>query len=119
MNVEAAALPRCDTGTSGLDHILGGGFPPKALYLIQGDPGVGKTTLAALKAEIERWDDFNTFDPSVRFRTWCTVVLLSSKLQTRLIGLRKSLVPGTSACLTLFRFGSVVKHGLASINHKF
>jgi circadian clock protein KaiC len=46
MNVEAAALPRCDTGTSGLDHILGGGFPPKALYLIQGDPGVGKTTLA-------------------------------------------------------------------------
>jgi hypothetical protein len=25
---------------------LGGGFPPKALYLIQGDPGVVKTTLA-------------------------------------------------------------------------
>jgi circadian clock protein KaiC len=46
MNAEAAALPRCDTGTSGLDHILGGGFPPHALYLLQGDPGVGKTTLA-------------------------------------------------------------------------
>jgi circadian clock protein KaiC len=37
---------RCDTGTSGLNQILGGGFPSKALYLIQGEPGVGKTTLA-------------------------------------------------------------------------
>ena len=46
MNAEAAALTRCDTGTNGLDHILGGGFPPHALYLLQGDPGVGKTTLA-------------------------------------------------------------------------
>src|SRR5260370_31900276 len=46
MNAEAVSLPRCDTGTSGLDHILGGGFPPQALYLLQGDPGVGKTTLA-------------------------------------------------------------------------
>ena len=46
MNAEAAALARCDTGTSGLDHILGGGFPPHTLYLLQGDPGVGKTTLA-------------------------------------------------------------------------
>jgi circadian clock protein KaiC len=25
---------------------LGGGFPPNALYLLQGEPGVGKTTLA-------------------------------------------------------------------------
>jgi circadian clock protein KaiC len=40
------SLARCETGTSGLDHILGGGFPPQALYLLQGDPGVGKTTLA-------------------------------------------------------------------------
>jgi circadian clock protein KaiC len=46
MNAEAAALARCNTGTSGLDHILGGGFPLHALYLLQGDPGVGKTTLA-------------------------------------------------------------------------
>jgi circadian clock protein KaiC len=43
---EEPASARCDTGTSGLNHILGGGFPPNALYLIQGDPGVGKTTLA-------------------------------------------------------------------------
>jgi circadian clock protein KaiC len=46
MRAEASALVRCDTGTIGLDHILRGGFPPSALYLLQGDPGVGKTTLA-------------------------------------------------------------------------
>jgi circadian clock protein KaiC len=34
------------TGVAGLDDILGGGFPPNRLYLVQGDPGVGKTTLA-------------------------------------------------------------------------
>ncbi|MGA8657541.1 MAG: ATPase domain-containing protein [Chthoniobacterales bacterium] len=46
MSAEATALARCDTGIGGLDHILGGGFIPQELYLIQGDPGVGKTTLA-------------------------------------------------------------------------
>ena len=34
------------TGTAGLDHVLGGGFTPNRLYLIEGDPGAGKTTLA-------------------------------------------------------------------------
>src|SRR6185312_2728752 len=34
------------TGTEGLDEVLGGGLPPRRLYLFQGDPGVGKTTLA-------------------------------------------------------------------------
>jgi circadian clock protein KaiC len=34
------------TGISGLDHILRGGLPADRLYLVQGDPGVGKTTLA-------------------------------------------------------------------------
>lgn len=34
------------TGTTGLDHILGGGFTPNRLYLVEGDPGAGKTTLA-------------------------------------------------------------------------
>jgi circadian clock protein KaiC len=46
MSAGEPSLARCDTGTSGLDHILGGGFPPHALYLLQGNPGVGKTTLA-------------------------------------------------------------------------
>jgi circadian clock protein KaiC len=34
------------TGISGLDDILGGGLPPRRLYLVQGEPGSGKTTLA-------------------------------------------------------------------------
>lgn len=34
------------TGIVGLDDILGGGLPANRLYLIQGTPGVGKTTLA-------------------------------------------------------------------------
>jgi circadian clock protein KaiC len=34
------------TGIEGLDYILSGGFTPRRLYLIEGDPGAGKTTLA-------------------------------------------------------------------------
>jgi circadian clock protein KaiC len=34
------------TGISGLDDILHGGFPQGHLYLVEGDPGTGKTTLA-------------------------------------------------------------------------
>lgn len=33
------------TGIDGLDYILLGGFPRNHVYLLQGDPGVGKTTL--------------------------------------------------------------------------
>lgn len=33
------------TGIAGLDYILLGGFPRNHVYLLQGDPGVGKTTL--------------------------------------------------------------------------
>jgi len=36
----------CKTGITGLDYILHGGFPRHRLYMLQGDPGVGKTTLA-------------------------------------------------------------------------
>jgi circadian clock protein KaiC len=34
------------TGIVGLDEVLVGGFPRDHIYLIQGNPGVGKTTLA-------------------------------------------------------------------------
>lgn len=34
-----------ETGIEGLDHILVGGLPRNRVYLVQGDPGVGKTTL--------------------------------------------------------------------------
>jgi circadian clock protein KaiC len=36
----------CKTGITGLDYVLHGGFPRHRLYMLQGDPGVGKTTLA-------------------------------------------------------------------------
>lgn len=37
---------RASTGIEGLDDILGGGFTPHRLYLLEGVPGSGKTTLA-------------------------------------------------------------------------
>lgn len=37
---------RSATGIPGLDDILGGGLLPFRLYLVDGDPGAGKTTLA-------------------------------------------------------------------------
>src|SRR5438094_8062793 len=37
---------RCLSGVDGLDNILAGGFLRGGFYLIQGDPGSGKTTLA-------------------------------------------------------------------------
>jgi circadian clock protein KaiC len=38
--------PRLTTGIEGLDDILEGGFPAHRIYLIEGEPGTGKTTLA-------------------------------------------------------------------------
>jgi len=37
---------RLSTGTSGLDNVLRGGITPERLYLVEGTPGAGKTTLA-------------------------------------------------------------------------
>jgi circadian clock protein KaiC len=37
---------RVPTGVSGLDDILGGGLTANRLYLLEGSPGTGKTTLA-------------------------------------------------------------------------
>lgn len=36
---------RASTGIPGLDNVLGGGLPAHHLYLVEGEPGAGKTTL--------------------------------------------------------------------------
>lgn len=42
----SAAAPFLSTGISGLDQILRGGLTPDRLYVVEGAPGAGKTTLA-------------------------------------------------------------------------
>ena len=37
---------RCSSGSPGLDNVLGGGLPVGHFYLVEGEPGTGKTTLA-------------------------------------------------------------------------
>jgi circadian clock protein KaiC len=44
--MQQVASERVSTGIEGLDTILEGGFPRNRLYLIHGEPGAGKTTLA-------------------------------------------------------------------------
>jgi circadian clock protein KaiC len=39
-------LPQTSTGVAGLNNILHGGLPKDRIYLVEGDPGTGKTTLA-------------------------------------------------------------------------
>jgi circadian clock protein KaiC len=41
-----AEPPRISTGSEGLDDILGGGLDPNRMYLYEGRPGTGKTTIA-------------------------------------------------------------------------
>lgn len=37
---------KCATGVPGLDRVIGGGLPRRRIYLVEGAPGSGKTTLA-------------------------------------------------------------------------
>jgi len=39
-------IARCSSGCEGLDDVLGGGLPLGHFYLIEGEPGTGKTTMA-------------------------------------------------------------------------
>lgn len=43
---KSAPVERLATGIAGLDDILGGGLARNHLYLVEGDPGTGKTTIA-------------------------------------------------------------------------
>src|SRR5215210_2382427 len=40
------AKTKCGTGIEGLDSVLAGGLPRNRMYLVDGNPGVGKTTMA-------------------------------------------------------------------------
>jgi circadian clock protein KaiC len=42
----APTITRCRSGCAGLDDVLGGGLPVGHFYLIEGEPGTGKTTFA-------------------------------------------------------------------------
>jgi circadian clock protein KaiC len=42
----SSSISRSKTGIPGLDEVLNGGLIPHRLYLVDGDPGAGKTTLA-------------------------------------------------------------------------
>jgi circadian clock protein KaiC len=44
--LSTASPTRTSTGVPGLDDILGGGLTPNRVYLVEGTPGTGKTTLA-------------------------------------------------------------------------
>src|SRR5688572_26859957 len=43
---ELVARPLAATGIEGLDDVMRGGFVPERIYLVEGPPGSGKTTLA-------------------------------------------------------------------------
>jgi circadian clock protein KaiC len=45
-SLDEMSSPLSSTGIPGLDDVLSGGFPSHQLYLVEGSPGTGKTTLA-------------------------------------------------------------------------
>jgi circadian clock protein KaiC len=46
MTAKPQAIPKARTGVEGLDDILVGGLSPGHVYLLEGSPGTGKTTIA-------------------------------------------------------------------------
>lgn len=46
MTVKPQTTPKARTGVAGLDDILVGGLSPGHVYLLEGSPGTGKTTIA-------------------------------------------------------------------------
>ncbi|RFU43859.1 ATPase domain-containing protein [Paraburkholderia sp. DHOC27] len=45
-NTDKPRAKRLSTGIDGIDDVLGGGLTPHRMYLVEGAPGTGKTTLA-------------------------------------------------------------------------
>lgn len=45
-DIQSSKLNFVETGVEGLNHVLRGGLIPNRMYLVEGDPGSGKTTLA-------------------------------------------------------------------------
>ena len=50
-DIEEKELPRLESGMEEVDRVLGGGVVPGSLILLSGDPGIGKSTLAAQVAD--------------------------------------------------------------------
>jgi circadian clock protein KaiC len=46
MTARSTPLPKAQIGVEGLDDILAGGLAPGHVYLLEGNPGTGKTTIA-------------------------------------------------------------------------
>jgi len=70
-----AKLARSKTGIPGLDDVLAGGLTPNRLYLVDGNPGAGKTTLS-LQYLIE----------GVKQREKCLYITLSETREELLAG---------------------------------
>ncbi len=45
-SIKFSYLDKCKTGVPGLDDVLRGGLPRNQLFLLQGEPGTGKTSLS-------------------------------------------------------------------------